>query len=190
MILHVNEVDDDQTGHVAQAQLAGNFARCFKIGGQRGLFDTVLLGRTTRVDVDRDQCFGRVDDDIAARFQLDDRLIHRIQLVFDMVTLEQRHRIGIMLHLLGVARHQEFHEFLGRPVTLVAFDKYFVNILVVDIADRAFDEVAVRMDQHWCRTFERILANSVPEPRKIIKVAFNLWFGPGEASSTDDAAHR
>ena len=69
-----------------------------------------------------------------------------------MVTLEQRHRVGVMLNLLGVAWHQQLHEFLGRSVTLVTLDKDLVDILVIDIADRSFDKIAVGMDQHRCRT--------------------------------------
>jgi hypothetical protein len=70
----------------------------------------VFLGRAARVDVDRNQRFGRVDDDVAARLQLHDRIVHRGQLIFDAIALEQRHRIGIGLHPLGVAGHQQLHE--------------------------------------------------------------------------------
>src|SRR3546814_4522623 len=42
---------------------------------------------------------------------------------------------------------QQFHELLGGLVALVALDEHFLDILVIDVADRALDEVAVRMDQ-------------------------------------------
>ena len=32
MMLHIDEVDDDKAGHIAQAQLTGNLARSFQIG--------------------------------------------------------------------------------------------------------------------------------------------------------------
>ena len=95
-LFHVDEVDDDQAGHVAQAQLARDLVRRLDIGGEGGLLDIVLAGRAARVDVDRDQGLGRVDDEIAAGLQLDDRLVHGRKLVLDAVALEQRHRIGIM----------------------------------------------------------------------------------------------
>ena len=82
-----------------------------------------------------------------------------------MVPLEQRHGVGVMLHLLGVARHQEFHKLLGRPVTLVALDKYLFDIFVVDIADRALDKVAVGVDQHRRCALEGVFADTVPQPR-------------------------
>ena len=77
VLLHVDEVDDDQAGHVAQAQLARDLVRRLEVGGEGGLLDIVLARRAARVDVDRDQGLGRVDDQIAARLQLDDRLVHR-----------------------------------------------------------------------------------------------------------------
>src|SRR5690606_23827378 len=74
-VLHVDEVDDDQAGHVAQAQLAGDLARGLEVGVERGLLDAVLLGRTARVDVDRNQRLGRIDDQVAAALQLHDRVV-------------------------------------------------------------------------------------------------------------------
>ena len=104
-MLHVNEVDHDQPRHIAQAQLTGNFLCRLQIGGGRCLLNPVFAGRTTGVYVDRNQGFGRVDDQIAAGFQLNHRLIKRVELIFDAVTLIQRHRICIRLHALGVAWH-------------------------------------------------------------------------------------
>ncbi len=117
-IVHVDEVDDDEAGHVAQAQLARDLVRGLEVGRGRGLLDAVLAGRAAGVDVDRDERLGRVDHQIAARFQLDDRVVHRGELFLDMAALEQRHRIGIMLHLAGMARHQELHELLGLAIAL------------------------------------------------------------------------
>ena len=41
-VLHVDEVDDDEAGHVAQAQLAGDLVRGLEVGRGRGLLDIVL----------------------------------------------------------------------------------------------------------------------------------------------------
>ena len=146
-LLHVDEVDDDQAGHVAQAQLARDFLRGLEVGVERGLLDIVLARRTARVDVDRDQRLGRVDDQVAARLQLDDRLVHRRQLVLDAVALEQRRRVGVQLHPPDVARHQQLHEAARRLVALLALDDHFLDLAVIEVADRALDEVAVAIDQ-------------------------------------------
>ena len=94
---HVDEVDDDQAGQVAQAQLAADFAGRFQIGLARGLLDRMFAGGAAGIHVDRDQRLGLVDDDIAARFQGDGGREHRIQLVFDMHALEERHAVLVLV---------------------------------------------------------------------------------------------
>src|SRR3546814_10756828 len=71
---HVDEVDDDQAGHVAQAKLAGDLVRRLQVRGVGGLLDIMLARRPAGVDVDRHQGFGGIDDQIAAGFELDERL--------------------------------------------------------------------------------------------------------------------
>ena len=69
LLLHVDEVDDDQAGEVAQAQLAGDLLGGFEVGLERRVLDVVLAGRAAGVDVDGDQRLGLVDDDVAAGLQ-------------------------------------------------------------------------------------------------------------------------
>ena len=73
LLFHVDEVDDDQAGQVAQAQLAGDFVGGLEVGLERGFLDGVLAGGAARVHVDGDQRLGLVDDDVAAGFQLHGR---------------------------------------------------------------------------------------------------------------------
>ncbi len=90
LLVHVDEVDDDQAGEVAQAQLAGDFLGRFEIGLERGVLDVVLAGGAAGVDVDRDQRLGLVDHDVAAGAQLHDRREHRVELALDAVAGEER----------------------------------------------------------------------------------------------------
>ena len=53
VLLHVDEVDDDQAGKVAQPQLPGDFLGRLQIGLERGVLDRMLLGGAAGVDVDR-----------------------------------------------------------------------------------------------------------------------------------------
>src|SRR3546814_10847801 len=54
--------------------------------------------------------------DVCSSDLLDDRVIHRRELILDMVALEQRHRVRIMFHAAGMAGHQELHEVLGLEI--------------------------------------------------------------------------
>ena len=88
MLFHVDEVDHDQPGEVAQPELPGNFFGCFEIGAERGLLDVALACRASRIDVDRNQRFRLIYHDIAAGAELDDRRMDRVDLVFDLKTVK------------------------------------------------------------------------------------------------------
>ncbi len=110
LLFHVDEVDDDETGKVAQTQLAGDFFCRFQVCLECRVLDRVLAGRATRVDVDGDKRFGLVDDDVTAGLQRDLRLQHAVELGFDARAREDRMHVAIGLNHLGVARHQHLHE--------------------------------------------------------------------------------
>src|SRR3984957_20145855 len=99
LLVHVDEVDDDQAGEVAQAQLAGDLVGCLDVGLERRVLDVVPAGGAPGVDVDRDQRLGLVDHDVAARAQLDDRREHRVELALDAVAGEDRLALVIGLHV-------------------------------------------------------------------------------------------
>ena len=189
-VFHVDEVDDNQAGHVAQAQLTGDFARRFEIGRQRGRLDPEFLGRPARVDVDRHQRFGRVDHEIAAAAQLDHGIVHRGQLIFGAIALEQRDRVGILLYPLGVTRHQQLHEILGGAIARFAFDHDLFDFAIIDVADGALDQIAVRMDQRGRACNQRVFADFVPQPGEVVEVALDLGLGALQPGGAHDAAHR
>ena len=45
VIFHVDKVDDDQAGHIAQTQLTRDFVRGFEVGAHGSGFNAVLAGR-------------------------------------------------------------------------------------------------------------------------------------------------
>ena len=83
LLVHVDEVDDDETREVAQPQLPRDLVGGFEIGLERGVLDVVLARGAAGIDVDRHQRFGLVDDDVAAGAQLHHRLEHGVELVLD-----------------------------------------------------------------------------------------------------------
>ena len=93
LLVHVDEVDDDQAGEVAQPELARDFLGRLEIGLERGVLDVVLARGAAGVDVDRDQRLGLVEHDVAAGAQLHDRREHGVELAFDAVAREQRLRV-------------------------------------------------------------------------------------------------
>ena len=187
--LHVDEVDHDQAGQVAQAQLAAHFAGGFQVGLARRFLDRMFLGGTARIHVDRNQSLGLVDDDIAARFQRDGGREHRVQLGLDMHALEQRHAVLVVVDELGMRGHQHAHEVLGVAEAFIAFHHHVLDILVVQVADDALDQVAFLMDAGRGVGRQRLLADRVPQAQQIVIVAPDLDPGAVLAGGTDDQAH-
>ena len=97
--LHVDEVDDDQAADVADAQLAGDLVGRLEVGVERGGLDVAAARGARRVDVDRHQRLGVVDDDAAAGGQLHLVRVGRLDLALDLVAREQRDVVGVELEL-------------------------------------------------------------------------------------------
>src|SRR5690348_6081660 len=190
VLLHIDEIDDDEPGQIAQAQLAPDLVGSFEIGAQRGLFDVALASRAPGIDDDRDQRLGLVDDDVAARAQLRDRRVDGIDLALDLEAVKQPDlRVAIGLHPLRMARHQRAHERLGGLVALLAFDLHLVDVAGIEVADRALDQIAFFVDQRRRGRFERQVADLVPQPQEVLVVALDLRLRALGTGGADDDAH-
>ena len=96
----------------------------------------------------------------------------------------------MQLHASDMARHQQLHEAAGLLVAFFALDDHFLDLAVVEVADRTFDEVAVAVDERRCSTSQRSLADLVPQTRQIVEVALDLGFGALETGGADNQPHR
>ena len=189
VLLHVDEVDDDQSGEVAQAQLPRHFLRRFQIGLERGVLDVVLARRAAGVDVDGDQRLGLVDDEVSAALQRHLRLHHPVELRLDAGAREDGRRVAIGLDHLGVARHQHAHEILGLAIAFVAGNQDFVDVLVVEIANRALDQRPFLIDEGRGAGLKRQAADIFPQPHQVFVVALDLRLGAALAGGAQDDAH-
>ncbi len=189
VLLHVDEVDDDQAGQVAKPQLASDLLGRLQIGLQRSVLDGVLLGGAAGVDVDRDQRLGLVDDDVAAGLQSHLRLQHAVQLGLDAVAGQDRRGLAIGLNHLCVARHQHAHEVLGLAVAVLAGDQDLVDVLVVEVAHRALDQAAFLVDEGRRGGLQRQVPDILPQPHQVFVVALDLRLGPALAGRAQDDPH-
>ncbi len=156
---------------------------------ERGVLDRVLLGGAAGIDVDGDQRFGLVDDDVAAALQRHLRLQHAVELRLDAVAHEDRRRVAVRLNHLGVARHQHAHEVLGLAIAFLAGDQDLVDVLVVEVAHRALDQAAFLVDEGRGGGLQRQIADVFPKPHQIFVVALDLGLGAAFAGGAQDDAH-
>ncbi len=176
-LFHVDVIDYDQTSQITQAQLAGNLIRGLQIGLQRGIFDRVFLGRTTRVHINRHQSFGYANHDITTGFQLNRRIEHRAKIGFHLIAGEKRQRFIVQFHVLRVRRHDHFHKVFGDPVANLTFNKHFVDVFVVQVTDRTLDQVAFFINLRRRCGFQSQIADLFPHPLQVFIIT--LYFGLG-----------
>ena len=89
--IHVDEIDHDDAAQIAQPDLAHDFLDGIDVGLDDGVFEARRLADVLAgVDVDRDQRFGLVDDDVAATLQPDFRLERFVDLLAQAELLEER----------------------------------------------------------------------------------------------------
>ena len=147
-LFHVDEIDDDQAADVADPQLAGDFVGRLEIGvGGRG-FDVAAARGARRVDVDRDQRFGVIDDDRTTRGQLHLVRVGRLDLAFDLVTGEERDVVGVHLQpATALGRHEALHVFGGDRVRVRLVDQHFADIIRKIVAQCARDRIALAIHE-------------------------------------------
>ena len=189
VLLHVDEIDDDEAGEIAQAQLPGDFVGGLEIRPQRGVLDIVLARGAAGVHVDGDERFRLVDDEIAARAQRDMVREHRVELLLDVRAHEDRLRLAPRHDIARMARHDEPHEVARLAPCGIAGDDHLVDLLAVEIADRALDERAFLVDEGGRGGAERQFAHVLPHAQQIFEVALHFGAGARRAGRAQDDAH-
>ena len=188
-VFHVDEVDDDQTAKVAQAQLAGQFVGGFEVGLERRFLDVGTLGGTTGVDVDSDQGFCVIDDDGAAGRQVDLAGEGGFDLMFDLEAREQRHIVAVALDAVDVARHHGAHEGLGLFIDFVGVDQDLADVRLEIIADGADDQRALEVDQEGARLLLSGAFDGGPQLQQVVEIPLQLFGLAADGSGAGDQAH-
>ena len=186
---HINEIDDNQAAHVTQAQLAGNFLGCLQVGLKGRLLDVMALGGPGGVDVDGDQCLGRIDNNGTTGGQLHFPLEGGLDLAFYLVTAEQRDFILVQLDLVLERRHHRADEIQHVFMDAVGIDQNLANVLAEVVSYGADNHVAFLMNQERRLALARGLGNGFPELHQIIQIPLKLFGSTTNAGRTHDDAH-
>ena len=184
--VHVDEIDDDQPGQVAQAHLAAGLLGGFQIGLQRGGLDIALPRRAPGIDVDRHQRLGLVNHQIAAGFEPHRGAVYRLKLFFDLVFQEDRECFLVMLDPAGMARHQHFHEVMRFTIGLRALHIHRLDVLVIKVAHGTAHKAALLVHQGWRDRGQGLFANETPQPAQIFVIAADFGLGALGARRADD----
>ena len=124
LVLHVDEVDDDQTAQVSEAHLPTNLHRRLDVRLQNEILAILAVTLVTpRIDVNRDEGFGLLHDDFSSGRQKHASHEGLLDLPLHVKPLENRNLLVEMTYLgLG---------FGGYPLN--RFDQAVVIVLIVNL---------------------------------------------------------
>src|SRR5215469_7903457 len=100
LLVHVDEVDYNQSGQIAQTQLPCYLLRGFQVSLERSVFNVVFARGAPGIDVNRNQRLGLIEHDVAAGLELYRWREHGVELAFDSITSEDWLAVAIRLHVL------------------------------------------------------------------------------------------
>ena len=186
---HVDKVDDNQTAHVTQAQLTGDFLCRFQVGLERGFLDILAFRGAGRVDVDGNQGLGRINHDGAAGGQFHFPLEGGLDLAFDLVPAEQRDFILVQLDLVFEGGHDCTHEIQDVLIDAISVNQNLADVLAKVVTDRTDDNVAFLVNQEGCLALAGGLSDGLPELHQVVQIPLEFFSGTADAGGTNDDAH-
>ncbi len=160
-----------------------------QIGVERGFLDIRALGGARRVDVDRGQRLGVVDDDGAARGQPHLALEGGFDLGLDLVAREQRYFILVKPQFLEVLRHHLADEVLGPLVDRAVVDHDLADVHAQIVADRADDDIAFLVDEEGRLAVFARADDGLPELEQVVEIPLQLLDVLADPGRAHDQPH-
>src|SRR6266849_1131118 len=166
-LFHVDEVNDNDAAEVAQANLANDFFDGFEIGLDDGVLEArgAFADKLAGVDIDGDERFGVVNDDVAAGFEPDLGAQGFVELVLDAAD-----------------------ELDDLAVFLFAVDPDAGEIVADVIAKNALDEVEIAVQKRRCFAFLVFLLDLVPGLPEKVDVGADFFVRGAAGGGADDEA--
>ncbi len=176
-LIHIDEIDHDDSAEIAQPDLTHNLFDRVSIGLDDGVFEAVgAADEFAGIDVDGHQSLGLVDDDMAAGLQPDLGAQGFFNLLGDPELVEDGGGSGVELDA-------------GNQSGLKALDEaqhVFVDVLIIDpdalegggelVAQDTLDHVEIVVYQGRGRTFFGLLPQVEPEVVEELHVGAQLFF--------------
>src|SRR6185437_8049353 len=174
---------------IAQAKLAGNLFGGFEVRVVRRRLDVAALRRARRIDVNRDQRLGMVDDDRATGGQGHLARVRGLDLVLALEAREERHVILVELHARHVRRHHMTHELLRLLLDCFGVDQDLADIRMEVIADRANHQARLLVDEVGAGLQFRGVLDRAPELHQVVEIPLQLFGGSADSGGARNDAH-
>ena len=149
----------------------------------------MTLGGTSRVYVDRNQGFCRVDDNTSARRQFYRVLKCSLNLAFNLVSTEQGNGIAVRLELGGIVRHDLSYKGGSFRVRCFALNQYLADISSEVIPDGSQYSAVFLVKQGRVRLFLFSGLNGLPNLQQVVQIPVQFLGTAANAGCSHDDAH-
>ena len=184
---HIDKIVHDDSTEIPQPKLPSNFFCCGHIEVECILFCIlVAASEVTAIDVDGNQCFRLIDNDRAATLERYDTLVNAIDLLFQLISVEQRLSSVVHFNSVSNSRHHELYKLFCSFVGFGMIDDDRIDIFGKRIANRSNEDIALFV--HIARSRCRLDAFDyhLPQSKQIGHIARKLIACSLGASRTND----
>ena len=88
LVIHVDEIDNDDAAEITQPQLAGRHQCRLKVGFENRVVEIATTDKTAGIDINGGQRLGLIDNQIAAGFQINAACQRFLNLILHTIEVE------------------------------------------------------------------------------------------------------
>src|SRR6185312_8455160 len=193
-VRHVDEVDDDDPADVAKPELAHDLLDGLEVVLRNRVLESTggrLAARaheTAGVDVDHGECLGVVEDEVAARRQVDAARERGADLGVDAGALHQRGLLAVPDDAVGHVRRGLLQVADDTLVGALVVDERTLEVIGEEVADHPEGELGLLVDERRRLGRLRLRLDLLPEPLQEDEVALDVLGGRALGGSADDHA--
>ena len=186
---HIDKVDNDQATHIAEPKLLCDFVAGVDVRFEDDLALVFAVHLRSGVHVDRDECFGLFDDEVAATRERYLALQGTCVVVFDLEVFEQAFVAAPELHLVELVRREYLEVFAQGEVFVAVVDIHVVGVVAEVFAHSLFDGIRFFVDAGFGRLVFEVVLRLFPLAFEFAHLLVDFEFGFVQAVGTNDVAH-
>ena len=186
--LHVDQVDDDQTAEIAEAELMHDLGDSLEVRLEHCIFEVSLADETPRIDVDRRQRLALVHHERSPGLEPDLAFQICVDLAFEAKALEYRVPVLVVLDLRLRVGHETLDKVLDAVEYLLVVGHDAFGLVTGDIAHDAQREIVLRVEDRGRLLFLVAPLDGCPDRRQIADISLQIGLANSIARGANDEA--
>lgn len=185
---HVDEVDDDQTADVSDAELIDDFGDGFEVGLEDGVLEVFATDKASGIDIDGGESFGLVDHEVATAFEPDFAGESAFEFGGESEGIEDRASALVEFDGEGGVGHIGLEEALDAVVIFGVVEQDAFGFVIAEVADGAEGDVEIEVQEFGGLGGFFTASDLFPEAEEKVHVVFELFFGGTFGDGANDKA--